>query len=96
MKIINDKTIIATGIEMFENKLAKENNDDQLILWISFHWNPSSKEEFFAPVTDVYFNKKECTHKIVGEEEFIKLHLRDNIYLFEDFINKHLPIEQLC
>lgn len=97
MKKINENTVIATGKEMNESGLFPHslNDSSELILWINWHWDPQSKKNSFAPVSTIYPDNKDATHQVVGEEMFLQLHKKDDVFMFESFINKHLPIVQL-
>ena len=97
MKKFNDNTVIATGIEMNDSGLFPhiQPTDKQILLWINWHWSPSSKKNNFAPIVDITNSKiEESTHKITGEEMYFKLTKNsDGVYMFEEFINKFVAIE---
>lgn len=90
------KVIIATGLEMFENKYFGKNSDETWTMWIKWNWNPSNKIEHWAPVVEVFTRlQQDSTHKIVGEEIYFKLNQHERGFDFETFIERFVNIERL-
>lgn len=97
MKKLNSKAIVASGTEMSNADLCVKNNDETVILWILWNWDPNSNKEHFAPVTEIFFyRQRTSTHKIAGEELYMTLPKRgESGFAFSSFINKHVEIEEL-
>ena len=90
------KVILATGIEMFQNKYFGENNDSTFMMWIEWNWNPSLKSNHWAPVVEVFTKQQnDSTHKISQEEFYFKLNKTENRFEFESFIGKFVNIERI-
>ena len=97
MKKLNEKVIIATGIEMADANLCGKNTSDNPILWIYWKWDYKTGEESYAPIADIYFDKTEkCTHKIKNNEMYFYLPKSENgSFICAEFINKFIEIEEL-
>lgn len=97
MIIINKKTIVATGEEMFQNGYAIQTNDATWMLWIKWTWFPNKEfGETYAPIVDCFTKKQsDSTHKVVGEEIYFKLPEHERGFDFEHFIKNNVGIERL-
>lgn len=91
------KTIFATGEEMFQNGYAIQNNDETWMMWIKWNWHPNNKiGETYAPIVDCFTQKRsDSTHKVAGEEIYFKLKEHERGFDFEPFIEKFIKIERL-
>jgi len=96
MKYLNSKAIVASGSEMSEADLCVKNNDETVILWILWNWDPNSNKEYFAPVTEIFSERQEnSSHKIIGKDMYMTLQRVPGGFMFENFINRFAQIEEL-
>ncbi|MBP1637255.1 MAG: hypothetical protein H6Q18_44 [Bacteroidetes bacterium] len=98
MKQFSENAVVATAKEMNNTGLFPHYGPtDNLLLWIKWNWSGKSKDDHFAPMVDITYERtEESTHKIVGEEMFFKLSIKeDGSVPFEEFINRFVVIESI-